>query len=315
MYQMNHRVVANGTPLDDRFDNVARLANRAGLHSVLFGYTDQSIDPRVTTGPDDPRLLTYEGLLPGFDWRLDLTGDMTPWVEHLAALGHDTSGGNIALLASEHERPAEHGISAFTTDRIIEWLGSRDDDRPFFLHASYLRPHPPYSAPGHFADLYDPADVGLPLAPVSDRHPAHDLFLSIGWVTAPTDEAAIRRLRAQYYGMITAVDHEVGRLVTALRNLGLYDSTSIIVTADHGEQLGDHGLVQKVGSGSTRDVRAVDGSMPSPRASTSCPRWPRPGVSRCRCSATVCRSPRSSMARHLRGGGRSRHGSSTGGSR
>ncbi|MFM8528239.1 MAG: sulfatase-like hydrolase/transferase [Ilumatobacteraceae bacterium] len=247
MYQMNHRVVANGTPLDDRFDNVARLANRAGLNSVLFGYTDQSIDPRVTSGPEDPRLLTYEGLLPGFDWRLDLTGDMKPWVEHLASLGHDTTAGNIALLASEHARPAEHGISAFTTDRIVEWLETRDDERPFFLHASYLRPHPPYSAPGHFADLYDPADVGLPLAPVDERHPAHDLFLSIGWVTAPTDEAAIRRLRAHYYGMITAVDHEVGRLVDALARLGLTDTTTIVVTADHGEQLGDHGLVQKVG--------------------------------------------------------------------
>jgi arylsulfatase A-like enzyme len=192
-------------------------------------------------------LLTYEGLLPGFDWRLDLTGDMKPWVEHLASLGHDTTAGNIALLTSEHERPAEHGISAFTTDRIVEWLETRDDERPFFLHASYLRPHPPYSAPGHFADLYDPADVGLPLAPVDERHPAHALFLSIGWVTAPTDEAAIRRLRAHYYGMITAVDHEVGRLVDALARLGLTDTTTIVVTADHGEQLGDHGLVQKVG--------------------------------------------------------------------
>lgn len=247
MYQMNHRVVANGTPLDDRFDNVARLANRAGLQSVLFGYTDQSIDPRVTLGPDDPRLQTYEGLLPGFDWRLDLTGEMTPWVDHLSAFGHDVSAGNIALLSTENERPVEHGISAFTTDRIVEWLTERDDDRPFFLHASYIRPHPPYSAPGRFATMYDPAEVGLPIRPVDDRHPAHDLFLSIGWIKAPDDEDEIRRLRAQYYGMISAVDHEIGRLRSALHDLGLSDSTTIVVTADHGEQLGDHGLVQKVG--------------------------------------------------------------------
>ena len=60
MYQMNHRVVANGTPLDQRFDNVALMANRAGYHSVLFGYTDQSIDPRLTTSAYDLRLSTYE---------------------------------------------------------------------------------------------------------------------------------------------------------------------------------------------------------------------------------------------------------------
>ena len=72
MYQMNHRVVANGTPLDARFDNVALAARRAGYRPALFGYTDQAVDPRVTTGPDDVRLTTYEGVLPGFDAVLDL---------------------------------------------------------------------------------------------------------------------------------------------------------------------------------------------------------------------------------------------------
>ena len=58
MYQMNHRVVGNGTPLDARFDNVALAARRAGYEPALFGYTDQSIDPRQPAGPDDPWLST-----------------------------------------------------------------------------------------------------------------------------------------------------------------------------------------------------------------------------------------------------------------
>src|SRR5690349_20757031 len=71
MYQFNHRVVANGTPLDRRFDNVALAGRRAGYEPVLFGYTDQSIDPRDADGPDDPRLSRYTGILPGFDVELD----------------------------------------------------------------------------------------------------------------------------------------------------------------------------------------------------------------------------------------------------
>jgi arylsulfatase A-like enzyme len=67
LYQMNHRVVANGTPLDARFDSVAKAARRSGYAPTLFGYTDQAIDPRVTSGPDDPRLQSYEEVLPGFD--------------------------------------------------------------------------------------------------------------------------------------------------------------------------------------------------------------------------------------------------------
>src|SRR6478736_6013736 len=51
MYQMNNRVVANGTPLDARFDNVALAARRAGYRPALFGYTDQSVDPREASGP------------------------------------------------------------------------------------------------------------------------------------------------------------------------------------------------------------------------------------------------------------------------
>ena len=57
-YQMNNRVVFNGSPLDDRFDNMARAARRAGYAPALFGYTDQAIDPR-TVDSDDPRLFTY----------------------------------------------------------------------------------------------------------------------------------------------------------------------------------------------------------------------------------------------------------------
>ena len=59
-YQLNNRVVANGTPLDASIDNVAKAAMRAGYQPALFGYTDQSIDPRQATGPDDPRLSDYE---------------------------------------------------------------------------------------------------------------------------------------------------------------------------------------------------------------------------------------------------------------
>jgi arylsulfatase A-like enzyme len=64
-YQLNNRVVANGTPLDARFDNLALAARRAGYTPTLFGYTDQSVDPREASGPDDPRLSSYEGVLPG----------------------------------------------------------------------------------------------------------------------------------------------------------------------------------------------------------------------------------------------------------
>lgn len=166
MYQMNHRVVANGTPLDRRFDNVALLARRAGYKPTLFGYTDQSVDPRDTTGADDWRLNTFEGILPGFDCELFIPEPHDLWINHLNENGFDVPMNAKQALLTEPDRPAEFGQSAFLTDHLLGWL--KKQDGPWFAHASYLRPHPPYSAAGKWSKAYDPADVELPIAPGND---------------------------------------------------------------------------------------------------------------------------------------------------
>lgn len=245
MYQMNHRVVANGTPLDDRFDNVARIARRAGYEPTLFGYTDQTVDLRLVTDPDDPRLRTYEGVLPGFTCALDLSAPNEQWTTWLSATGHGPRRTFLDALATEPERPAEHSLSAYLTDHLLDWID--DQPGPWFAHASYLRPHPPYAAAGHWADAYRADEVDLPIAMAAERHPLHEFVLQVPEVAAPTDEAALRDLRRQYYGMIGEVDHQLGRLWDALERSGAWHDTLVIVTADHGELLGDHGLIQKLG--------------------------------------------------------------------
>ena len=246
-YQFNNRVVANGTPLDDRFDNVALAARRGGYQPVLFGYSDQGIDPRHATDVDDPRLSTYEGVLPGFDVALDLAGEASPWTDALSATGHDVSGGIWDLLATESSRPAEHGLSAFTTDRIIAWLGTQR--APWFAHASYLRPHPPFSAAGRWAAAYDPDHCGAAIDPAEsqERHPLHRGMMSHPFFAPPASEQELRHVRSQYFGMIGDVDEQMGRLWNALIEFGAWDDTIVIVTSDHGEQLGDHGLMGKGG--------------------------------------------------------------------
>jgi arylsulfatase A-like enzyme len=245
MYQMNHRVLGNGSPLDRSFDNVALVARRAGYVPTLFGYTDQTVDPRDTTGPDDPRLATYEGVLPGFDVALDLTGVHAPWTRWLAERGHDISSGHVKLLSTEHERPVEHSVSTFLTDSFVDWLDHQAGG--WFAHLSYLRPHPPYRAAGEFATMYDPADVSLPIPMADQRHGLHDLMLAIDDTKAPPEEARLRRMRSQYYGMVSEVDHQMGRVRAALEARGEWESTVVIVVSDHAELLGDHGLRNKGG--------------------------------------------------------------------
>jgi arylsulfatase A-like enzyme len=243
-YQLNNRVVTNGTPLDDRFDNVARAGRRAGHEPALFGYTDQGIDPRLASGPDDPALSDYEGVLPGFDAVLDLGGFMRPWLDWLREQGHEVPNDIEAVLASSGDRPAEVSISAFLTERALAWLEDRDG--PWFAHLSYLRPHPPYAAAGRWAERYDPAEVGMPIE-AQPAHPMHEFAMGHDMAGAPTDESELRHLRAQYFGMVGEVDEQLGRVWAALRERGEWDDTFVVVTADHAEQLGDHGLLQKLG--------------------------------------------------------------------
>jgi arylsulfatase A-like enzyme len=246
LYQANHRVVANGSPLDQRFDNVAKAGRRAGYAPTLFGYTDQAIDPRLTNGPDDPRLATYEEVLPGFGLGLHLPmGDPTPWLAWLRAKGHTVADDPHALLETESARPAEHSMAGFVTDELIAWLGRQEG--PWFAHLSHLRPHPPYAAAGRFADLYDPRDMPASISIGEIRHPLHAGLLRAPAMAAPTDAVSMARLKAQYFGMISEVDFQLGRLWAALEARGDWDNTLIVITADHGEQLGDHGLLGKGG--------------------------------------------------------------------
>ena len=243
-YQMTNRVVANGSPLEDRFDNVARLARRAGYAPALFGYTDQGLDPSVADGPTDPRLDTYEGVLPGFDAVVPLDGRQTAWLADLEARGYGSLDPYDALR-TEPDRPAEHSASAFLADALLAWIDRQDG--PWFAHASFLRPHPPYAAAGRWSRHYDPADVGIPVPAAQDRHPLHEIALSLPVCAAPADPAAMARLRAQYFGMVSEVDDQLGRVFAHLRSSGAWDDTVVVVTADHGEQLGDHGLIEKLG--------------------------------------------------------------------
>lgn len=275
LYQMNHRVCRNGTPLDARHATVATAARAAGYDPLLLGYTDQSIDPRGV--PDgDPRLRTYEGIAPGFAVHTDMAEPSPLWRDWLAARGVDLGAGvhdvfrprgSSQAPAGPHREPpafdADGTETAFLTDRLIEHLGSRDPAAgPSFLHVSQLRPHPPFVVPEPYNTMIDPAATPRPvraadraaeaaqhpyLAYELDRIPLASFVYEAPGLAADMNDAAVATLRATYYGMIAEVDAQLGRTVDFLKRTGRYDRTLIVVTSDHGEMLGDHRLLGKCG--------------------------------------------------------------------
>ncbi len=263
-YLMNHRSGLNGTPLDDRFTNIAREVRALGYDPVLFGYTDTSLDPRTFDDPAHPLLRSYEGVLPGFTEGLTLPEPFRPWLDFLRSEGHDV--GDHAEAAFDPDPgcrsdgrgstwapaifPAEHSISAFLTDALLDHLRQADDG--WFVHASYLRPHPPWRATREHHDRYDPADVPVPrrLGTVDDesaRHPFLAGALGLDFVRAPLAELEQRQQAATYYALMNEVDDQIGRVLDWLETEGDVDNTFVLLTCDHGEQLGDHWLTGKLG--------------------------------------------------------------------
>jgi choline-sulfatase len=138
---------------------------------------------------------------------------------------------------------------ATSTEQACKWLADHaDDDQPWVVFLSLVCPHPPFTAPPDCYDLYDHRQMPLPAQwepqdwPV---HPALDYFREhFGW-TEPFDEAEIRRVTATYYGLCSYVDQNIGKVMGALDQNHLKDSTQIIYTSDHGAMIGARGLFGK----------------------------------------------------------------------
>ncbi|MDQ2801410.1 MAG: sulfatase-like hydrolase/transferase, partial [Pseudomonadota bacterium] len=157
--------------------------------------------------------------------------------------------------------PAWHN-STWTGDRTIEFL-RRSKDNPFVLWTSFPDPHHPFDAPEPWSRMHHPDDVDLP------SHRALDLEMRPWWHkaslenmpqltdpgllefrarysrTPPQTDEQLRHLIANYYGMISLIDHNVGRILIALDELGLRENTIVVYTTDHGDWLGDHGILLK----------------------------------------------------------------------
>ena len=135
----------------------------------------------------------------------------------------------------------------WVVDESIRFLETRDRTKPFFLTASFVRPHPPFDAPQSYYDLYKDKQL---------REPAHGDWVDpslteqygrvLDSVHGCRDDEMRHQAMAGYYACITHIDHQIGRLITALENDETYHDTIIVFTADHGEMLFDNNCFRKV---------------------------------------------------------------------
>lgn len=273
LYMMTHRAVQNTIPLDARHTNIAKEVRKAGYEPALVGYTTTTPDPRETA-PQDPRFKVLgadmEGWKPVGSWGLKMEayfawvkakGFPVPKIPTNIWLPKGQDESDIGATAKPSTIPAHLSDTSFFTDRALEYLKGTEG-KPWFLHLGYYRPHPPFIAPEPYNSMYAPEDCPPPIRAESvdaeaAQHPMLEFYLKSierkkffehgQGLGADMTEKEVLQMRATYYGLMSEVDAHVGQVCDYLKQTGQWDNTLVILTSDHGEQLGDHHLLGKLG--------------------------------------------------------------------
>lgn len=184
--------------------------------------------------------------------------------DELNKLYRDNARDTKGAAQTWHSRlPVAYHNSTWTADRTINWLKEDErNDEPFCAWVSFPDPHHPFDAPEPWSYLHDPAEVDLPkhrtrsfegrpwwheeVLTAEPKGPKENAETRKAYsrIAEQTDEQ-LAEIIANTYGQIALIDHQVGRIMAALEEAGLAENTIIVYSSDHGDWLGDHGLVLK----------------------------------------------------------------------
>ena len=146
--------------------------------------------------------------------------------------------------AHKNGQPAKQEV-----DAAIEFLESRDSDKPFFMYLAPSEPHDPRNPADEYLDMYRRDEIPLPenYMPIHPFHAGRDIMtIRCEQVeTWPRTKEKVRLHVHEYYAMITGLDYHFGRLIRKLTTLDLYDNTIIVFSSDQGLAVGSHGLMGK----------------------------------------------------------------------
>ncbi|MEM7140240.1 MAG: sulfatase-like hydrolase/transferase [Actinomycetota bacterium] len=211
-----------------------------------FGHIQLSIGHGAWTGGHHyqwarERGATHEQLMAGFDPHADIPGRSPNWWQ-------------------VHPAPFDDDVysTTFVTEKTIAFIEEQHAaGTPWLSWTSFPDPHHPMSPPEPWFSRYSPDDIELPstfddpgdgwpihLRVIKSLEPDQDEPLNFVRPFGPTERQA-REAIAATYGMIEAIDHGVGRILDRLDDLGAADDTVIVFTSDHGDMMGDHGLLMK----------------------------------------------------------------------
>lgn len=217
-----------GNTANQKYENMTTLAdvfNKAGYQTAWFGKTHWG-DPRFQESGEGAK------------------NKKAAKAERAKAEG-DESFGRLPQEAQVSKWPVEKNPEHLTANEALAFLEQNKAGK-FFMGVSFTKPHFPFTIQQPYYDLYR-GKVSPPRAPAQliEELPAISKQERAKYKLGEATNEEVLRAKAIYYGMVTYVDEEFGRILKKLDELGLREKTIILYTADHGEMLGDRGLWYK----------------------------------------------------------------------
>ena len=164
--------------------------------------------------------------------------------EHPTVYLYDSTG----VYDEKRKRTSDTYSTTLYADHAIQFLSSTTAKaKPFFCYVAFTSPHDPRTPPDKFSRMYDPAKIPLP-ANFLIKHPFDNGDLNVRdeqLLPVPRDPDAIKKDIALYYGMVSEMDAQVGRILETLEKSGLKENTLIVFAGDNGLAVGQHGLLGK----------------------------------------------------------------------
>lgn len=239
-YPSKHGAHADHEFLDDALPTLPGLLSSAGYETICVS--------------NNTWLATESGFDRGFDdfyhmWQLlQSSNSLSELVDvteqsRLGAVTKKLFDGNPAVNATNalyrvfRERRGDDGAER-TTRWIRDWVADRSAERPFFVLANYIEPHLEYRPPRRLAEAHLPEEISYEAAIAVPQEPWAYLAGQVSM-----SERDFRALRGLYRAEIAHIDEQIAAIRAALDEAGELDDTVFVVVADHGENLGDHGLM------------------------------------------------------------------------
>jgi choline-sulfatase len=213
---------------------------KAGYQSCAIGKMHHKIDSYGLMGFE--KRITQEELSNPKDDYTQFIMENYPWV-----VDYNGMRSEMYYVPQISQLPAKDHPTAWIGDKSVEYIKNADPDRPMMLVSSFIHPHPPFNPPSPWQKLFreDPAEPFVPKQEDLDVYFDDLLGHRCSRERLDISHQDMMRQINFYYSCVSFVDYQIGRIIQALKDKGMYEDTLIVFTSDHGDLMGDYNCIGK----------------------------------------------------------------------